>query len=131
MTTWLGKIDPENLSIDDIQKSSTALWKKVRHPKGMQYMAQMVKGEKMLVYHSNEKQIVGVVEIVSNNPDPEHPRGRLVKVKFVKKFTDPLVSLSDVKKSGKFDDFRLVREPRLSVMEVPVEFLEYFKLKFL
>lgn len=128
MTTWLGKIDPENLSIDDIQKSKTSLWKKVRHPKGMQYMGVMQKGEKMLVYHSNEKQIVGVVEILTNNPDPDHPRGRLVEVKFVKKFTEPLVSLSDVKQSGKFDDFRLVREPRLSVMEVNDEFLKYFKI---
>jgi predicted RNA-binding protein with PUA-like domain len=129
MTTWLGKIDPENLSIDDIQSSGTALWKKVRHPKAMQYMGQMIKGEKMLVYHSNEKQIVGVVEIISNNPDPDHPRGRLVEVKFVKKFDGPLISLSDVKTSGKFDDFRLVREPRLSVMEVSDEFLKYFKIR--
>ncbi len=114
MTIWLGKIDPEHLSIDDIQKSGTALWK--------------VKGEKMLVYHSNEKEIVGVVEILDNNPDPDHPLGRLVHVKFIKKFDVPHITLAQVKESGKFDDFRLVKEPRLSVMDVPDEFLKYFNI---
>lgn len=129
MTVWLGKIDPEHLSIDNIAKKGTAIWKKVRHPKAMQHMGQMMKGEKMLVYHSNEKEIVGVVEVVDNNPDPEHPHGRLVKVKFLKKFEKPLITLSQVKESEKFDDFRLVREPRLSVMDVPDKFLKYFKIK--
>jgi predicted RNA-binding protein with PUA-like domain len=128
MTVWLGKLDPEHLSIDDIAKNKTTLWKKVRHPKGMQFMGQMQKGEKLLVYHSNEKKIVGITEIVKNDPDPDHPRGRLVHVKFLKKFDEPLVTLEDVKKSGKFDDFRLVREPRLSVMDVSAEFLKYFKI---
>lgn len=128
MTIWLGKIDPEHLSLNDIEKKKTTLWKKVRHPKAMQYMGEMKKGEKMLVYHSNEKEIVGVVEIVSNNPDPDHPRGRLIEVTFVKRFDEPHVTLSDVKTSGKFEDFRLVKEPRLSVMDVPSEFLEYFKI---
>ncbi len=128
MTIWLGKIDPEHLSIDDIEKKGTELWKKVRHPKGMQYMGMMQKGEKMLVYHSNEKEIVGLVEIVDNKPDPDHSRGRLVHVKFIKKFDAPHVTLSQVKESGKFNDFRLVKESRLSVMDVPDEFLEYFKI---
>jgi len=129
MTIWLGKIDPEHLSIDTIQKDGKALWKKVRHPKAMQFMGEMKKGEKMLVYHSNEKKIVGVVEILTNNPDPDHPRGRLVEVRFLKKFEEPLVKLIQVKESGKFKEFRLVREPRLSIMDVPEEFLKYFKIK--
>lgn len=129
MIVWLGKLDPDNLSIDDIAKAKTATWKKVRHPKAMQFMKDMKAGEKLLVYHSNEKQIVGLVKIATNNPDPDHPRGRLINVKFVKKFKEPLVSLEDVKKSGKFNDFRLVREPRLSIMDVPEKFLNYFRIK--
>jgi predicted RNA-binding protein with PUA-like domain len=129
MTTWLGKIDPEHLSIDDIEKKGTELWKKVRHPKGMQYMGQAKVGEKILVYHSNEKEIVGVVEIEKNIEDPEFPRGRLITVKFSKKFPAPHVTLSQVKESGKFNDFRLAKEPRLSFMDVPEEFLKYFKIQ--
>jgi predicted RNA-binding protein with PUA-like domain len=128
MTVWLGKLDPEHLSIDDIEKKKTALWKKVRHPKGMQYMGQAVKGEKILVYHSNEKEIVGVVEITDSKKDPDHPQGRLIHVKFVKRFPVPHVTLSQVKESGEFNDFRLTREPRLSFMDVPQEFLKYFKI---
>jgi predicted RNA-binding protein with PUA-like domain len=129
MTVWLGKIDPETLSIDDIEKKKTALWKKVRHPKGMQYMGLAKVGEKILVYHSNEKEIVGVVEIQKNEPDPDHPRGRLITVKFLKRFDEPHVQLKDVKESGKFNDFGLVRESRLSFMNVPEEFLKYFKIQ--
>jgi predicted RNA-binding protein with PUA-like domain len=129
MTIWLGKIDPETLSIDSIKKDGTALWKKVRHPKGMQYMGQAKVGEKILAYHSNEKVVAGVVEILSNEPDPEHPHGRLIMVKFIKKFEPPLVTLGQVKESNKFNDFRLVKESRLSFMDVPEEFLKYFKIK--
>ncbi len=128
MTTWLAKTDPEHLSIDDIQNRKKVLWKKVLHPKAMQFMGQMQKGDKVLVYHSNEKQIVGLVEVIDNNPDPDYPRGRLVHVKFVKKFDEPFITLAQIKESGKFNDFRLVREPRLSVMDVPEKFLKYFKI---
>ena len=86
MTLWLGKLDPEHLSIDDIAKKKVVTWKKVRHPKAMQFMKEMKPGENILVYHSNEKEIVGLTQIVANNPDPDHPRGRLIKVKFVKKY---------------------------------------------
>ncbi len=130
MTVWLGKTHPEHLSIDDIKKNGVMTWKEVGHPKAMQYMQEMRPGDKMLVYHSSDiKKIVGLVEITENNPDPGHPRGRLLKVKFLKRFDEPLISLADVKKSGKFNDFRLVWEPRLSVMDVPQEFIEYFNLK--
>lgn len=128
MTTWLGKIDPEKLSIDDIEKNGTALWKKVRHPKGMQYMAAAKVGEEILAYHSNQKTIAGLVEITSNEQDPDHPRGRLINVKFIKKFDEPLVTLEQVKESGKFNDFRLIKEPRLSFMDVPDAFLKHFKI---
>lgn len=128
MNVWLGKLDPENLSIDDFEQKKAIIWKRVRHPKAMKYIAEVKKGDKLLVYHSGEKQIVGVVEVLQNNPDPEHPRGRLLEVKFKKKYNAPFVSLEDVKKSGKFDDFGLVREPRLSFMPISDTFLKHFKI---
>ena len=128
MAIWLGKTDPDTLSISDIEKDGTKLWKKVRHPKGMQFMTDVKIGDKLLVYHSNEKKIVGVTQVLSNEVDPDHPRGRLINVKFIEKFKEPLVSLEDVKKSGEFKDFRLVWEPRLSFMDVPEKFLRYFKI---
>ena len=126
MTVWLGKTHPEHISIDDIAKKKVIAWKEVRHPKAMQFMSQMKIGEKMLVYHSgDEKKIVGIVEIVKKTKDPGHPQGRLIDVKFLKKFPEPNLTLADIKKSGQFKDFRLVWEPRLSVMDVPEAFLKY------
>lgn len=128
MTTWLGKLDPETCSIDDFEKSNVLLWKKVRHPKGMQNMGRVLPGDKILVYHSGEKAIAGVVEVVDNNPDPEHKQGRLINAKFIKKFSEPRIKLEDIKSSGKFDTYGLVREPRLSFMEVPEELLNTFNI---
>jgi predicted RNA-binding protein with PUA-like domain len=129
MNIWLGKLDPKNHSIDDIEKKGKDLWKKVRHPKAMQYMAEVKKGDKILVYHSGEKAIRGVTSVLHNLPDPEHNRGRLIEVKFGKKFSEPYVTLEQIKSSGKFDDYGLVREPRLSFMPVPEKFIKEFGLK--
>lgn len=129
MNIWLGKLDPTMQSLSDFENNKTGIWKRVRHPKAMQYMADVKKGDNILVYHSGEKQIVGVVEVLDNKPDPDYPRGRLVTAKFKKRFKEPFVTLDEVKKSGKFDDFGLVREPRLSFMPAPASFLKHFQIR--
>lgn len=129
MNIWLGKLDPKSLSIYEIENKGSVLWKKVRHPKGMQYMADVKSGDKILVYHSGEKAVRGVTSVLSNEPDPDFNRGRLIKVKFSKKYKEPFTTLDDIKKSGKFNDYGLVREPRLSFMPVPKELLNYFKIR--
>jgi len=81
----------------------------------------MKKGDLAFVYHSGgEKSIVGVAEVLGEAyPDPKKKDSRLVVVDLkAREALNTPVTLAQVKASGKFADFALVRIPRLSVMPV-------------
>lgn len=128
---FLAKTEPSGYSIDDLKKDGLASWDGVRHPTAVRFLKEMEKGDKVLIYHTGEeKAIVGLAEMVGNSrPDSKDTRSWLVDFKFVRKFDEPFVTLREVKESGKFPDFRLVREPRLSVMLVPENFLKWLSSK--
>ena len=101
----------------------------------------MKDGDRVLIYHSQgesarldsstaRQAIVGLAEIVGNGKsDPREPRSWLQTFKFIKKFKEPYVTLQEVKQSGKFNDFRLVRQSRLSTMDVPENFIDWLSKK--
>ncbi len=128
MKYFLAKTEPETYSINDLEKDGETSWDGVRHPGAVRVMKSMQKGDRVLIYHTgDEKQIVGLAEVLGNSrPDPDDKRSWLVDVKFIKKFNPPYVTLKEIKESRKFESFRLVTEPRLSVMEVPENFLKHF-----
>ncbi len=129
MNYFLAKTDPETYSITDLEKDKQTTWDGVRNPQAVIFLKQMQPKDKVLIYHSQgESAIVGLAEVVGNSrPDPKDTRSWLVDFKFVKKFKEPYVTLQQIKESGKFDDFRLVRQGRLSTMDVPEKFIEYLK----
>ena len=43
---------------------------------------------------------------------------------------EPPTSLAEVKQSGKFDDWALVRQSRLSTMEAPSKFVEWMRARY-
>lgn len=129
---YLAKTEPETYSIDDLEKKSTDVWNGVRHPAAVRFLKEMEEGDKILIYHTgDEKAIVGLAEVLgrTSRPDPNDKRSWLVDFKFIRKFKEPFVTLREVKESQKFNDFRLVYEPRLSVMPVPDNFISYLKQK--
>ena len=75
-------------------------------------------------YHSgDQKQIVGILEVISNpypNPKEKDKRFVVVDVKHKKRLKRP-VTLAEIKKEKKFKDWELLRISRLSVMPVPKE----------
>jgi predicted RNA-binding protein with PUA-like domain len=75
-------------------------------------------------YHTGkEKAIVGTAKVTATAyPDPKDKSGKLVVVEFApdKKLQRP-VTLAEIKGSGRFPDWALVRVPRLSVMPVTEE----------
>lgn len=124
---WLVKTDPETYSWDSLVRDGKTVWDGVRNFQARNFIKAMKQNDILLVYHSqNDKAIVGIAKIVSEPfPDPaaNEPYWLAVEIIPVKKFLKP-VTLSQLKKSGEFADFPLVRQSRLSVM--PVE-PEYFK----
>jgi predicted RNA-binding protein with PUA-like domain len=129
MKYFLAKTDPQTYSIDDLAKDKQTTWDGVSAPQAVIFLKQMQPGDKVLIYHSQgETTIVGLAEVAGNSrPDPKNPRSWLVDFKFIKKFSEPYVTLKQIKDSKKFDDFRLVRQGRLSTMDVPPEFITWLK----
>lgn len=130
MNYFLAKSEPGTYSIDQFAKEKTTTWNGVKNPTAVQFLKKMQPGDTVFFYHSGENpQIVGLAEVVGNSrPDPTEPRSWLVDFKFLKKFETP-ITLKEIKESGKFKDWRLVYQSRLSTMDVPDNFIEYLKKK--
>ena len=96
-------------------------WDGVRNHQASNNMKVMQLGDLAFFYHSvNEKQIVGIVEVIAlYHPDPTDASGRfgMVTVKAVKSMSKP-VTLADIKGDERLQDMALVRQARLSVTPV-------------
>lgn len=118
---WLFKSEPGAWSWDDQAKKGVEHWDGVRNYQANNNMKAMKMGDKGFFYHSvNEKQIVGIVEIVkAHYPDHTDESGRfgMVDIKAVEPVQTP-VTLADVKAEPKLADFALVKQSRLSVVPV-------------
>ena len=124
MAYWLVKSEPGTWSWDDQVRDGTTHWDGVRNYQASNNLKAMKKGDRCFFYHSvNEKQIVGIVEVVKEYyPDPSDPKGRfgMVDVKAVKPFKRP-VTLAEIKDEPRFEEMALIRQSRLSVMPVSDE----------
>lgn len=129
MKYWLLKTEPTVYSFDDLVKDKNTTWDGVSSPAGLKNIRNIKKGDLAFIYHTgDEKQIVGVGEITKDSyPDPKQDNDRLVvfDIKPVRKLKNP-VTLFHIKSDKKYSEYTLVREPRLSVMEVPKEYWDDF-----
>lgn len=136
---WLMKSEPEDFSIDDLQRVGTEPWTGVRNFQARNFMRQMRPGDGVLFYHSSTEVpgIYGIAEVASDAyPDPtqfqkkskyydpkstpEQPRWDLVDVKFVRKLKRG-IPLDEIRTHAQAlgEDFALIRRgTRLSVMPV-------------
>jgi predicted RNA-binding protein with PUA-like domain len=121
MAYWLVKSEPGTWSWDDQVRDGTAEWDGVRNYQAANNLKAMKIGDRAFFYHSvNEKQIVGIVEVVKEYyPDPSDASGRfgMVDFKAVKPIARP-VTLAEIKAEPRLDGIALVRQSRLSVMPV-------------
>jgi predicted RNA-binding protein with PUA-like domain len=121
---WLVKEEPENYSFDKFAEDGFTVWSGVKNPVAQRNLRAMKKGDRVFYYHTGkEKAIVGTAKVTATAyPDPKDKSGKLVVVEFApdKKLKRP-VTLAEIKGSGRFPDWALVRIPRLSVMPVTEE----------
>lgn len=129
MKYFLVKTDPETYSIDDLEKDGRTTWDGVRNPQAVKFLKEMQPGDKILIYHSQgEGSIVGFAEVIGDSrPDPKDEKSWLVDFQFLKKFPEPYVTIRNIKATGKFANFRLVTQPRLSTMDVPENVVEWLQ----
>ena len=119
---WLVKQEPSVYSYAALEKEKKAVWDGVHNNLALKHMNSMKKGDKALFYHTgNEKQVVGIIGIISSpypNPKEDDKRYVVVDVKPIKPFKR-YVTLDAMKKDMRFKNWELLRISRLSVMPVP------------
>ena len=127
MKHWLIKTEPEEWSWDQQMKSSSkgTEWNGVRNFQAAKNLRNMKIGDKCFFYHTGKvKSIVGVVKVVKEAfLDKSDKTEKFVSV--VVRALYPLkreVNLQEIKKNKDFRDFSLVKQSRLSVMEVNLKY---------
>ena len=127
MQYWLMKTEPESWSWHQQVKSGSegVEWDGVRNFQAAKNLRNMKVGDKCFFYHTGKtKSIVGIAKITKEAfLDKSDKTGKFVSVKV--KALYPLkreVSLKEIKKNKDFRDFSLVRQSRLSVMEVDLKY---------
>ena len=126
MQYWLMKSEPSSWSWDDqiARGAAGEGWDGVRNHQASNNMKAMKIGDLAFFYHSvNEKQIVGIVEVIAlYHPDPTDASGRfgMVTVKAVKSMMRP-VTLAEIKAEERLANMALVRQSRLSVTPVSAD----------
>ena len=126
MAFFLAKTDPETYSLDDLVREGRTTWDGVRNNTALLAIRAMRPGDEVLIYHSQgQAAVVGVAQVVSEpRPDPNDPKLWVVDFEFKERLNRP-VTLREVKESGRFNDFNLVRMSRLSTMPAPENFVRW------
>ena len=128
MAVYLLKTEPEDYSYDDLVRDKRTEWDGVANPAAQMAMRAMKKGDEAFVYHTGkERRIAGLARVVRGAyPDPDHP-GETAKGDPKRVLVDlaPLrpstgdATLANIKADDRFAGFALVKQSRLSAMEVP------------
>lgn len=130
MNYFLAKTDPETYSIDQLEREKTTVWDGVTNPQAVRNIKEMRPNDKVFIYHSGGlSAIVGLARVASGpRPDPKNPKSAVVDLEFLKRL-DPPVTLREIKDSGLFEDWALVRQGRLSTMPAPGKFVDWMRQK--
>jgi predicted RNA-binding protein with PUA-like domain len=128
MAYFLAKSEPSVYSISDLERDGQTVWDGVTNNAALLAIRAMRPGDIVLIYHSGgESAIVGTAEIISEpRPDPNVTKSWVVDLRYRGRVA-PSISLRQVKESGLFADFALVRQSRLSTMPVPQAFIDWLR----
>lgn len=123
---FLAKSEPDVYSIGDLAREGRTTWDGVRNAQARNAIRSMKPGDLVLIYHSGGVSAIAGLARVVNSPtdDPSDPKMTVVDVEYVYTLGEP-VTLKAVKESGLFADLALVRQGRLSTMEVPKSFITW------
>jgi predicted RNA-binding protein with PUA-like domain len=127
---FLAKTDPETYSVEQLERDGQTVWDGVRNPQALRAIREMKAGDRVFIYHSQgAAAVVGIADITGDGrPGPNNPKLAVADFRFRCRI-DPPVTLREIKESGEFDDWSLVRQSRLSTMAVPEEFVRWMRSK--
>lgn len=122
MADFLFKTEPSDYAFADLKATGRGVWDGVRNPVALRNMREMVKGDRVFVYHTgSEKAVVGLAVAASAAyPDPNPTAaGSLMVIDLVplEALKQP-VTLAALKADPEFATSPLVRQGRLSVVPI-------------
>jgi predicted RNA-binding protein with PUA-like domain len=131
MNYFLAKTEPHSYSIDDLASETRTVWDGIKNPQALATVKAMKPGDRVLIYHSGAAPgVTGLAEVASEpRPDPKDAKLTVVELRYLNHL-EPPTSLADIKASGLFDDWALVRQGRLSTMPVPGQFVTWLKKRY-
>ena len=131
ITYYLAKTDPGTYSIGDLEREKQTVWDGVTNPQAVRAILAMRPGDRVFIYHSGGVSgVVGLAVVKSpGRPDPKNPKSAVADLEFVARLETP-VTLSEIKQSGQFDDWALVRQGRLSTMPAPEDFVAWMRSRY-
>ena len=127
---FVAKTDPDTYDISRLQRDGQTVWDGVRNPQALRAIREMKTGDRVFIYHSmGSEAVVGTADVVGDpRPDPKDPKLSVVELRF-RGLIEPPVTLKEIKESGEFADWALVKQSRLSTMTAPEEFVRWIKEK--
>jgi len=131
MKFYLAKTDPETYSIQDLARDRQTAWDGVRNPQALRAIREMRPGDRVFIYHSMASAaVVGLAKVASEpRPDPRDDKLAVVDFEFMANL-EPPTTLRDIKDSGLFADWSLVRQSRLSTMAAPQAFVDWMRTRY-
>ncbi len=131
MNYFLAKTDPDTYSVEQFEKEKRTVWDGVSNPQAVRAIRDMRPGDHVFVYHSGgQSGIVGLAKVTGEpRPDPKNAKSWVVEMEFLRRL-EPPVSLHEIKQSGEFADWALVRQGRLSTMSAPEAFVEWMRAHY-
>ena len=131
MPYFLAKTDPETYSIEQFSAEKRTVWDGVTNAQAVNAIKTMRPGDRVFIYHSGGvSAVVGFAKVVSRpRQDEINPKSWIVGLQFVRKL-DPPTTLGDIRASGLFNNWLLIRNSRLSTMEAPADFVEWMRDRY-
>jgi predicted RNA-binding protein with PUA-like domain len=123
---WLLKTEPGEYAWDDLVREKATAWTGVTNPQAVGNLRAMSRGDLAVVYHSGEKRVMGVAEVVRTAYAPGDGDGVAVDLRPVAPLPAP-VPLEALKSEPAFEGSVLLRQGRLSV--VPLSPAEWRSLE--
>ena len=127
---FLAKTDPETYDIVQLEKDGQTVWDGVTNAQALRAIREMKTGDRVFIYHSmGSAAIVGIADVVGDGrADANNPKLAVADFRFRGR-VEPPVTLREIKESGEFEDWALVKQSRLSTMAVPDEFVRWIRAR--
>lgn len=128
---FLAKTDPGTYTIDQFAAEKRTNWDGVRNAQALQALKAMKPGDRVFIYHSGGvSAVVGLAKVAGKpEPDPKDAKSWMVAMEFAS-MIEPPVTLAEIKASGMFAEWALVRQSRLSTMAAPESFVDWMQAKY-